>query len=547
MPLATLSVDLTARLASLEAGFDKSYRLAEKNARAIEARYQRISGVFRSLGSTLAASFAGVSLVRVFTGVVDGIDRLNDLKDATGSSIENLSALEDVALRAGGSFDDVSQALIKFNQVLKDAKPDEGAGAVLKALNLDIEQLKRLDPAEALRLVAVAFSRYADDGEKARAMQELFGKSTKQTAAFLKDLAAEGELVAKVTTQQAEEAEKFNKQLAELSKNSLDFARSVSGPIISSLNEMIEKFKEGAKEGKSFYRVIYEEQLRLFGLGGGSGNGRSSSGVVTDPEGDRLRRQEDRGFLPSIIVPPDPKKPPRGPRSARDPSLTAEQIARYQLDAEEEAAKDAAEAWAIFDKYRLDESKARSEAEKQQWQQVFDFIDQEQERAIEEGQALIAETKKTNDVANQLGLTFSSAFEDAIVGGEKLSDVLRALEQDLIRIITRRLVTEPLADWVTGAVRGVTSGGGGGGGFLSSLFSGFFAEGGFIPPGRWGIAGERGPEPVFGGRTGATVRPSGGGMVVHQHFHVSGQVDTRTRSQLAADAQRGLAMAQRNL
>lgn len=52
---------------------------------------------------------------------------------------------------------------------------------------------------------------------------------------------------------------------------------------------------------------------------------------------------------------------------------------------------------------------------------------------------------------------------------------------------------------------------GGGGGFFSDLFSGFFADGGFIPPGKWGIAGEAGPEPVFGGNTGATVIPNGGG------------------------------------
>ena len=48
---------------------------------------------------------------------------------------------------------------------------------------------------------------------------------------------------------------------------------------------------------------------------------------------------------------------------------------------------------------------------------------------------------------------------------------------------------------------------------FSGLFSGFFADGGFIPPGRWGVAGERGPEPVFGGRTGATVRPAGGHVI----------------------------------
>ena len=53
--------------------------------------------------------------------------------------------------------------------------------------------------------------------------------------------------------------------------------------------------------------------------------------------------------------------------------------------------------------------------------------------------------------------------------------------------------------------------GGGGAGttssWLLSAFSGFFADGGLIPAGQWGIAGENGPEPVFGGSTGVSVVP----------------------------------------
>lgn len=45
---------------------------------------------------------------------------------------------------------------------------------------------------------------------------------------------------------------------------------------------------------------------------------------------------------------------------------------------------------------------------------------------------------------------------------------------------------------------------------LLGLFDGFFSEGGKIRAGHWGIAGENGPEPVFGGTTGATVVPNKG-------------------------------------
>lgn len=65
--------------------------------------------------------------------------------------------------------------------------------------------------------------------------------------------------------------------------------------------------------------------------------------------------------------------------------------------------------------------------------------------------------------ARSLGLTFASAFEDAVVEGRRLSDVLRGLEQDVLRILTRKLVTEPLAGTITGLI-------GGGTGVLAGLF-----------------------------------------------------------------------------
>lgn len=64
------------------------------------------------------------------------------------------------------------------------------------------------------------------------------------------------------------------------------------------------------------------------------------------------------------------------------------------------------------------------------------------------------ETRRLTDAAREIGLTFSSAFEDAIVSGKRLSEVLRGLAQDVARIFVRRTVTEPLAaditDWIKG-------------------------------------------------------------------------------------------------
>ncbi|MDO8778105.1 MAG: hypothetical protein Q7K57_57185 [Burkholderiaceae bacterium] len=208
---------------------------------------EQTSSVAAKVGSALGLmgvlSVGGV--MAIAKASIDGVDALNDLKDATGASIENISALEDVAARTGTSFETVQSALIKFNKVLQDAKPDSPTEAALKAIGLSAKELKDMDPAEALRVTAVALSGFADDGNKARLTQELFGKSLKDVAPFLKDLSEQGKLVATVTTEQAEEAEKLNKQLFELQKNTSDAARSLASRMVPAINAVIDAMKKG--------------------------------------------------------------------------------------------------------------------------------------------------------------------------------------------------------------------------------------------------------------------------------------------------------------
>lgn len=86
-------------------------------------------------------------------------------------------------------------------------------------------------------------------------------------------------------------------------------------------------------------------------------------------------------------------------------------------------------------------------------------------------------TRQTSDTARELGLTFSSAFEDAIVRGKSLQDVIQGIGADLLRLGTRRLVTEPLVGLLD---RGIASLGGGGEGGLGGIFSGLQALAGRV-------------------------------------------------------------------
>ncbi len=263
MALATLSIDLEARLAGLEAGLDKAARISQVSADKIQKQFDGIKSIGAGLATSLTAAFSVGALTAFVKGTIDGLDALNDLKDATGASIENLSALEDVAARTGTSFDTVGASLVKLNGVLKDAKPGSDTAKMLQSIGLSAAELRRIDPAEALQRVAVALNRYADDGNKARIVQELFGKSVREAAPFLKDLAENGKLNATVTTKQAEEAEKFNKQLFELQKNSKDAARALLSDLLPALTQVLENIKNS---GGLFNTMLANANLDSFSI-----------------------------------------------------------------------------------------------------------------------------------------------------------------------------------------------------------------------------------------------------------------------------------------
>jgi len=101
--------------------------------------------------------------------------------------------------------------------------------------------------------------------------------------------------------------------------------------------------------------------------------------------------------------------------------------------------------------------------------------------------------EEASHAAEELGMTFASAFEDAIVSGNKLSDVLQGLAQDVMRLFIRQTVTKPLAD------------------SLSSTFADwnlFRADGGPVSGSSPYIVGERGPELFV---------PSSNGTIVPNH------------------------------
>jgi hypothetical protein len=115
-------------------------------------------------------------------------------------------------------------------------------------------------------------------------------------------------------------------------------------------------------------------------------------------------------------------------------------------------------------------------------EQANEIISRRAEALINELNRAEQQVRQIDDVARQLGLTFESAFEGAITRGKSFSSVLKGIEQDLLRLGTRKLITEPLLALFNSALKGVFGEGGISGIFsgIGSFIAGLFHEGGVV-------------------------------------------------------------------
>jgi len=133
---------------------------------------------------------------------------------------------------------------------------------------------------------------------------------------------------------------------------------------------------------------------------------------------------------------------------------------------------------------------------------------------------IVALEQERRSFGMEFGATISQSFEDAILSGTKLREVLRALGQDLLRLIFREQVTKPMASGL--------------GKFFADLFTGR-ASGGPVTGGTPYLVGEKGPELFMPSSSGSIVpnnrlSSSGGGSTgVTINYHIAAGV---TRAEL---------------
>lgn len=448
--LGALLVSLGLDASQFISGLTKSEYQAKKSADAIKKQFDGIGKDFAtSIGRQLGGIFSVTGVVLWTKSVLDAAEAMQDLAEETGSSVEKLSKLANIAEVQGTSFDDFRGVVEKFAVTLGQLdKEGSKAAEILRILGVTSR-----DPATALEEAAKGFAKFGDSATKLAAIRELGGRNAVQFAGALKAMAENTGIAATRTAEQVRKADELRESLRLLSNQSQTLANTLLDAAVPAFNEFLARLIKVHEVAGSIPGVLAqiaiskpsgnleatqrsiaetERQLKEVEERVGGIKDKISSAIGFDAKTltDLLRKQltilkfDEQRFLDELakqnefVVPPQKDTRPKFPdvsnreNAAREAELLAKRLVDQQvkileqgvaaekdiLDARSAAIKDAYETGALSaqNAFAL-EQQARNEA----LTQTISFYDK-QIAALEKYRASLKKGSEQVEVATQV-------------------------------------------------------------------------------------------------------------------------------------------------
>lgn len=497
--LGNLLIMLTADTAQARSDIGKAAHQVERDMKDMQVAATAAGVVIADTITAIGRSFVNAAKDAIQFG-----DQLNKMSQKTNFSVERLSEMAFAAELADVSISQMNGGLGQFNKVLSDAaKEGSKAASVFKALGVDITQ----GPQVAFEQFAKAINSIPDGEAKVATMRAVFGRAGDALLPMLKGLDDATEkaraLGLTISTQMAADAEKFNDSMTVLGTTMRSLALTAMEPLTVWLANVAEGMATAKANGNLLKNTLLELGMLWASLWGGiaEGVGAAPMARVMEEEFRRLKALQDglrgEGATPgasggwgasgggSASNPEElacvvsggkwinGKCVAKAGKTGKGKSSNAERdwLGRQLQEGMDEEAKVMAEAAAATDKYNQavrDREAAEVAAEiaaqvarAESIIQMEEIIDQQTRMKYgwdENGKKIAESTKKANDFAREMGLTFTSAFESAVLSGKKLSDVLRGLAKDIAQVILRKTVTEPLGAAISKGIGGIFEG-----------------------------------------------------------------------------------------
>lgn len=541
-----LAVRFGAETKDLVKGLNDANRAVKDATAKMDTALRAGQRAFQLLGAAAAA--VGVTLSFDFLKrTIDTVGGLGELAQQLGVTTDFLQEFQYAGAQSGITAQDMEQALMKLTRTLKAGQ----------------------SPQQAFIDLADAISKTSSPSERASLAFEYLGRSGQKLLPILeggseafRNLAIEAhESGAVISKDMIDQADRASDKMAAFSASLEKIAQTIAAKLAPAFHDLATWFENllnpslttRISDLKTQLGQIVDKINELQGRGGSARQRRETNALIENLEGTKAQLEAELATL-----------------EARQEAIKRDIAERFKssgggLPQTAEAAK--AEAKALND-LREQASKARmrddEEAAKimeelnRKWEQQAETIRndlmpagekylqlmrdlqylreqgyisedefvRQREKYREDMYKIGEETKKVDSITRELGMTFTSAFEDAIVSGNSLKDVLKGLMNDITRVLLRTQLIEPMLQAAFGQKSGAGLGGilgaigsiGSiwGGGIFGGVGTGlgqfdFLAAGGPTTANRPYVVGENGPE-LFIPSSAGYVSPDGGGV-----------------------------------
>lgn len=276
--------DIAFSLGTDAAGLGTGLSAAQAAMRSAAARMQgALAPVQTSFGQLSAALgrfnglLAGVATAGFVVGLKNAVSemaKLDDAAESTGASVEELSSLLNTLAPSGVSLDTITTAMSRLTKAMSNADDEtKGAGEAFKLLGIETRDASgHLRPAQdVLEEVARKLDTYRDGSDKTAYAMAIFGKQGAALLPMLKDLATTQRQAATVTTEQAAESERLEKEFGRIAQQTKILWQELASNLVPTLADVIQRFNAASSAGANFYNALrlgFEPEAELARLEG---------------------------------------------------------------------------------------------------------------------------------------------------------------------------------------------------------------------------------------------------------------------------------------
>lgn len=215
--------------------------------RSVQGNISGLQGALRGIAAPLAAAFSVAGIVSFMKSTIDLADKLNDLSQRTGFTVEQLSALQNAAKLNGASAESLNSGLIKLSKSMSDAAGGSKEQLeAFRALGISQEELKSKAPIDIFYKVADAFAGARDGADKLAIANTIGGRSFNELIPLLNE-GSEGlkKFGASFTTEDAKRASEFNDNIDQIVINLQKMAATIFGPVLKGINSFFASLQKG--------------------------------------------------------------------------------------------------------------------------------------------------------------------------------------------------------------------------------------------------------------------------------------------------------------